>query len=235
MKAVILAGGLGTRIMEETKKVPKPMVQISGKPLLWHLIKYFIEYDFEEIIICGGYKYKIIRNYFKKNNISKKIKKRVINTGLNSNTGKRLKQIYNFVSEEKMFLMTYGDGLSNKNINKLINFHKKNKVIATVTAVKQPPRWGAIKVIKNKVSTFSEKNSRTPQYINGGFFVLSPSALKFIKGNQMWEQEPIRKITRLKQLACYKHNGFWQAMDTLREKKFLEKIFKEKAPWKIWR
>jgi len=235
MKAVILAGGLGTRIMEETNKTPKPMIKIGGKPLLWHIIKYLIEFDFQEVIICGGYKHSIIRKYFKKNKINKKIIIRVVNTGLKSNTGKRLSKIKKFVDREKYFLMTYGDGLSNIDIKKLINFHNKKKLLATVTAVKQPPRWGALKMYKDKVINFAEKNHKIPQYINGGFFIMSPLALRFIKSNQMWENEPIKKIVKKKQLACYKHEGFWQAMDTLREKKILEKIFKKKAPWKIWK
>ncbi len=230
MKVVILAGGLGTRLSEYTKRIPKPMVKIGKIPILLHIIKHYMKFKLNDFIIAGGYKCSIIKNYFKKKKI-KNIKIRVINTGLNSLTGKRLKFLEKLLTET--FMLTYGDGLSNININKLYKFHKKNKKKITVTAVHPPARFGEIEIKGNLVKTFQEKPQLQKGWINGGFFVVEPSFFKLLgTKNEMLERGPINRATRKKTLAAYKHDGFWFCMDTARDKLSLENMLKKKkAPW----
>lgn len=239
MKLVILAGGLGTRLAEETDFVPKPMVLIGGKPILWHIIKYYSAFNFSEFIICGGYKIEIIKNFFKKsksktNELERSWKVKVINTGKNSNTGERLKKIKKYVDE--VFCLTYGDGLSNVNINTLVNFHKKNKVITTLTAVKPESRFGKIVFNGNKVSKFLEKDVLTENWINGGFFVCKKEVFKYLnKKNPIFESDTLSLLAKKNKLAAYKHKDFWYCMDTLRDKRYLNNIWiSDNAPWKIW-
>jgi glucose-1-phosphate cytidylyltransferase len=231
MKLVIFAGGLGTRISEETDYVPKPMVKIGKKPILWHIIKYYSVFGFSEFIICGGYKINIIKNYFKKKNLWN-IK--VINTGKNSNTGERLKRIKKYINDT--FCLTYGDGLSNVNIKKLIKFRKKNKSIVSLTAVKPPPHFGKIIFKGNKVTKFLEKDKTKENWINGGFFVCDKEIFKYLnKKNSIFESDTLQALVKKNKLAAYKHNGFWYCMDTLRDKRHLNNLWaSKKAPWKIW-
>jgi glucose-1-phosphate cytidylyltransferase len=239
MKLVILAGGLGTRLAEETDLIPKPMVLIGNKPILWHIIKYYSAFNFSEFIICGGYKIEVIKNFFKKskiktNELKKSWKVKVINTGKNSNTGERLKKIKKYI--DGVFCLTYGDGLSNVNINTLVNFHKKNKVITTLTAVKPESRFGKIVFNGNKVSKFLEKDVLTENWINGGFFVCEKEVFKYLnKKNTIFESDTLSLLAKKNKLAAYKHKDFWYCMDTLRDKRHLNNIWLcNKAPWKIW-
>jgi len=229
MKVVILAGGKGTRISEYTGSIPKPMVSIGSKPILEHIINYYIKYGFKDFIIAAGYKYKIIKNYFKNKKISAKID--VINTGVETLTGSRLKKLKNKLKHT--FLLTYGDGLSNINLKKLLNFHKKNKKKITLTAVHPPARFGELFINKGIVTKFDEKPQLQKGWINGGFFVVEPEFLKLIGNkNVMLERSPIAKAVKTKNLVAYKHNGFWFCMDTLRDKKVLDKMVKNnKCPW----
>ena len=227
MKVVILAGGLGTRISEYTKSIPKPMIKICGKPILHRIIDHYVSYGHYDFLIALGYKGKIIKDYFKKKKINKKIKIRLIDTGKNTMTGGRLKRLKNYLNEK--FLLTYGDGLSNININKLINFHNKNKKLITLSAVRPPARFGAIKIRKNIVKYFKEKNNLDEGWINGGFFVIEPKFLDFLKNDSTYlEKEPFESVTKKKQLLAYRHYGFWQCMDTIRDKEILEKKIKNK-------
>ena len=240
MKAVILAGGRGTRLNEETKNIPKPMVKIGGKPILWHIMKIYSSYGINEFIICCGYKKEIIENYFKRYNSPKNKenwKVTLIDTGKESMTGGRLKRVKRLISNEKFFFFTYGDGISDINIKKLINFHLKNKKLATVTAVRPPGRYGVLNIKNLMVKKFSEKAKGGDGYINGGFFILSPKVLNLINSDKTtWEQEPMLKLAKKKQLMAYKHDGFWQSMDTYRDKLQLEELWKNKnAKWKIWK
>jgi glucose-1-phosphate cytidylyltransferase len=236
MKLIIFAGGLGTRIAEETDYIPKPMVRIGKKPILWHIIKYYSVFGFSEFIICGGYKINNIKNYFKnyKNKLNKSFNVKVINTGINSNTGERLKKIKKYINTT--FCLTYGDGLSNVDISKLINFHKKSKLIATLTAVKPIPHFGRIFFKGNKVNKFHEKNLKKENWINGGFFVCEKEIFKYLnKKNSIFETDVLRSLSRDGKLAGYKHNSFWYCMDTLRDKRHLNNLWLlKKAPWKIW-
>jgi len=239
MKLVILAGGLGTRLAEETDLIPKPMVLIGDKPILWHIIKYYSAFNFSEFIICGGYKIEIIKNFFKKsksktNELEKSWNVKVINTGKNSNTGERLKKIKKYI--DGVFCLTYGDGLSNVNINTLVNFHKKNKAITTLTAVKPESRFGKIVFNGNKVSKFLEKDVLTENWINGGFFVCQKEVFKYLnKKNTIFESYTLSLLAKKNKLAAYKHKDFWYCMDTLRDKRHLNNIWLcNKAPWKIW-
>jgi glucose-1-phosphate cytidylyltransferase len=227
MKVVILAGGLGTRISEYTKSVPKPMIKVLGKPILMRIIEHFAKHGHREFYIATGYKSKIIEDYFKTIKANKKYKINIINTGKSTLTGGRLKRLKHYLNET--FLMTYGDGLSSVNINKLIKFHKKNKKMVTLTAVRPQARFGAIKIINNSVKYFREKSSLDEGWINGGFFVIEPKFLSLIRGDGTYlEQEPFRKISKKKQLVAYKHKGFWQCMDTIRDKEILEKKIRNK-------
>ena len=225
MKVVILAGGLGTRLSEYTKTIPKPMVQIAKKPMLIHIMEHYSRYGFNDFYIALGYKSKIIKDYFKthKHNWSVNL----INTGLYTMTGGRLKRLKKYLGNES-FLMTYGDGISNVNIEKLINFHKKNKKLVTLTAVRPPARFGAIKISGKNVKYFREKFSLDEGWINGGFFVMEPKFIELIKNDKTYlEKEPFELATKKKQLLAYKHKGFWQCVDTKRDKDKLDKILKE--------
>ncbi len=221
MKVVILAGGLGTRLSEYTKNIPKPMIKIKGVPILLRIIKHYLKFGLKEFYIASGYKSAIIKNYFKKKRYNFKVK--IVDTGLNTMTGGRVLRLKKYLKSET-FLLTYGDGLSDVNINKLINFHKKTKNFVTLTAVRPPARFGAIKLHGNRVKVFREKSRLDEGWINGGFFVMSPKIFKFIKNDKSYlEREPLERISKKNKLGAYKHNGFWQCMDTLRDKKILEK------------
>ena len=226
MKVVILAGGRGTRISEYTNLIPKPMIKVLGKPIILRIMDHYARFGHKDFYIATGYKSNVIKKYFKKKNY-KKYNINLIYTGLNTMTGGRIKRLNKFLNET--FLVTYGDGLSNININKLINFHKKNKKLVTLTTVRPPARFGAIKIKNNFVKYFREKSSLDEGWINGGFFVMEPKFLKFISGDKTYlEQEPFKKISKKIQLMAFKHKGFWQCMDTLRDKEILEKKIRNK-------
>ena len=226
MKVVILAGGLGSRISEYTKTIPKPMITINGKPLIYYIMKHYAKYGFKEFYIALGYKGEIIKKYFKKNSFGWKVN--LVNTGLKTMTGGRLKRLKKFLNDET-FMLTYGDGLSNVDLKKLITFHKNNKKLATMTAVRPPARFGAIKFKGNKVSYFKEKSKLNEGWINGGFFVIEPNFLKLIKSDKtILERGPLEKTSKNGQLVAFKHYDFWQCMDTKRDKINLEEIIKNK-------
>lgn len=240
MKLVIFAGGLGSRLSEETKLKPKPMVFIGNKPIIWHIMKFYSYYNINEFIICGGYKFKVFIKYFrkiKKETINLGWKINVINTGLKTMTGGRLKRIRHLLDDDQDFCLTYGDGLCNVDISELTRFHKKHKKLATVLAVNPPARFGSLFIKKSIVKKFDEKPMNSNNWINGGFFILSKKVIKFIKNDKtIWEREPLQLISKKKQLFAFKHKYFWAAMDTLREKFVLEKLWKKKqAPWKVWK
>tara|TARA_B100001057_G_C22857939_1_gene953387 strand:- start:1220 stop:1912 length:693 start_codon:yes stop_codon:yes gene_type:complete len=225
MKVIILAGGLGSRLSEHTKTMPKPMVKINGVPIILRLMSHYSKYGFKEFLIATGYKGNVIKKYFKKNFFNWKIN--VIDTGKKTMTGGRLKRLKKYLKDES-FLMTYGDGLSNVNIKKLIKFHKRNKKMVTLTAVRPPARFGALKILNNQVKYFKEKSKLDEGWINGGFFVINKDFFKYIRGdNTFLEREPLEKISKKRQLTAYKHTGFWQCMDTIRDKEILEKIVKK--------
>ena len=229
MKVVILCGGKGTRLSEETKVKPKPMVEIGKKPILSHIIDIFKRQGFNEFILALGYKGEIIQNYFKKN---KNIQ--CIDTGKNTLTGGRLLRLKKILKSERFYL-TYGDGLAKINLKKLLNFHLKHKKIATITAVRPPARFGELYVNKNnRVNRFQEKPQTSSSWINGGFFIFEPEVLNFIKNSKtILEREPMNILCEKKQLMAYKSNKFWQCMDTIRDKKLLNNIYKSgKIPWK---
>jgi len=231
MKTVILCGGLGTRLSEETKKIPKPMVEIGKIPILEHIMRIYEKHGFNEFILALGYKKEKIVNHFKKN---KKRDIKFVDTGIDSLTGKRLLKLKRFLIDDENFFLTYGDGLSNIDITKLLNYHKKNKKIATLSAVRPPARFGELTLKKNGlVAKFSEKNQINQGWINGGFFVFNRKVFDYLPKYQcMLEREPITNLTRNKQLIAFKHNGFWQCMDTLRDKILLNKIWKSgKSKW----
>ena len=222
MKVVILAGGFGTRLSEYTKSIPKPMVQIRGKPLIFYVMKNYAKYGYKEFIVALGYKGKIVKNYFKNNTFGWNIK--LVDTGLNTMTGGRVKRLKKLISD-KAFLMTYGDGISNVNINNLVKFHRKKKKLITMTAVRPPARFGAIKMKGDIVTYFKEKSKLDEGWINGGFFVIEPKFLNFIKNdNTFLEKEPMEKACKKKQLCAFKHSGFWQCVDTKRD---LDKLKKD--------
>ena len=221
MKVVILAGGYGTRLSEYTKTIPKPMVMIKNKPLIYYVMKIYAKYGYKDFYIALGYKGNVIKNYFKKRVHDWNVN--LIETGKNTMTGGRLKRLRQLLNDET-FLLTYGDGVSNVNIKKLVNFHKKNKKLVTLTAVRPPARFGALKLKGDKVKYFKEKSKLDEGWINGGFFVMEPEIFKYIKNDKtILERYPLEKICKLKKLGAFKHNGFWQCMDTLRDKKLLEK------------
>ncbi len=226
MKVVILAGGLGTRISEYTKIIPKPMIPINDVPILIHIINHYRKYNFNNFYIAVGYKSKIIKDYFKKKKF-KGCKIDIIDTGLKTMTGGRLKRLSKYLGKET-FLMTYGDGVSNVNLKKLIKFHKRKKKIMTLTAVRPPARFGAIKITNNIVKYFKEKSNLDEGWINGGFFVIEPELFKYIKNDKTYlERGPLEKIASQGELVAFKHYGFWQCMDTLRDKEILEKKIKQ--------
>jgi glucose-1-phosphate cytidylyltransferase len=235
MKLVIFAGGLGTRISEESDYIPKPMVKIGKKPILWHIIKYYSVFGFSDFIICGGYKMNIIKKYFK--NYTKKKTQwniKVLNTGINSNTRERLRRVKKYINDT--FCLTYVDGLSNLDISKLIKFHKKNKSIVTLSAVKPTPHFGKVVFKGNKVTKFLEKDQKKESWINGGFFVCEKNIFKYLnKKNSIFESDTLTYLAKKEKLAGYKHKHFWYCMDTLRDKRFLNNLWlKNNAPWKIW-
>jgi glucose-1-phosphate cytidylyltransferase len=225
MKVVILAGGLGTRISEYTKNIPKPMIRVGKYPLIVHIMKHYLKYGYDEFYIALGYKGNVIQEYFKKNPFKCKIN--LINTGKKTMTGGRVKRLKKYLGNKDFFL-TYGDGVSNVDLDKLVRFHKKNKKLVTLTAVRPPARFGALKLSGQYVSYFKEKSKMDEGWINGGFFVMSPNFLNFIKDdNTFLEREPLEKITKLKELLAYKHPGFWQCVDTARDLITLKKSLKK--------
>ena len=227
MKIVILAGGFGSRLSEYTKLIPKPMVEVNRKPILIHIMQHYAKYGFKDFYIALGYKGKIIKDYFKKKK-HKNWNVNLIETGLKTMTGGRLKRLKKYL-EKETFMMTYGDGLSNINIKKLLNFHRKNKNIATLSAVRPPARIGVLKLSGNKIKYFKEKSKLDIGWINGGFFVMEPSIFKYIKNDQTYlEREPLEKLTKIKKISAFRHQGFWQCMDTKRDKELLDKILKKK-------
>jgi len=227
MKVVILAGGLGTRIPEYTKSIPKPMIPINGKPIIYFIMKHFYNYGFDNFYIALGYKGEIIRNFFKKKKFPWKVN--LIDTGQKTMTGGRIKRLKKYLENEKFF-MTYGDGLCDVNLIKLLKFHNKNKKLATLTAVRPPARFGSIKLNRNKVVYFREKSSLDEGWINGGFFILEPKVLDLIESDlTFFEKSPLEKLSKKNQLMAYKHRDNWQCMDTLRDKELLEKLFKKKV------
>lgn len=257
MKAVILAGGLGTRLSEETGIKPKPMVEIGGLPILWHIMKIYSSHGVNEFIICLGYKGHVIKEYFAnytliksdvtfdfntnsveyQKNGTEPWKVSLIDTGALSMTGGRLKRVKQYIGDET-FCMTYGDGVSDINITELIAYHREQKKLATLTAVKPPGRFGAFKLDKNQqqVTSFKEKPDGDGAWINGGFFVLEPQILDDIEGDTtVWEQEPLEALADSGNLSAFRHQGFWHPMDTLRDKRYLEGLWeKGQAPWKLW-
>ena len=225
MKVIILAGGLGTRLSEYTKTIPKPMVKVAGKPILLHIINHYCKYGFKDFYIAIGYKGEVIKRFFKKNR--KKFNITIIQTGQKTMTGGRLKRLKKIIGKDT-FMMTYGDGVSNINIRNLLKFHRKNKKTVTLTAVRPPARFGALRIKGNKVSYFKEKSKVDEGWINGGFFVIEPNFLDLIKNDSTFlEKEPLEKIAKKGQLCAFKHDGFWQCMDTKRDKDKLEKILKK--------
>ena len=255
MKAVILAGGLGTRISEESDSKPKPMIEIGGKPILWHILKLYSSYGINDFVICCGYKGYVIKEYFanyflhmsditfsmKENSMQVHNKKAepwnvtLIDTGLETMTGGRLKRIRSYLEEDQDFCMTYGDGLSNINIKELIDFHKDQKTLATVSGVFPPGRFGSLDIEGNKVTSFREKPKGDGSRVNGGFFVLSPEVIDYINDDHtIWEREPMERLAAEGDMSIFSHDGFWQPMDTMRDKLVLEKLWAEGAPWKVW-
>jgi len=226
MKVVILAGGLGTRISEYTKSIPKPMIKIRGIPILIHIMKHYAKFGFKDFYIAIGYKGNVIKNYFKKKKTNWNVN--LIDTGKNTMTGGRLKRLKKYLMGES-FLLTYGDGLSDINITKLLKFHNKNKKLVTLTAVRPPARFGALRLKGNFVSYFKEKSKMDEGWINGGFFVINAKFFSYIKNDKTFlEKEPLENITKKKQLVAYKHTGFWQCVDTKRDLILLNKILKSK-------
>ena len=255
MKAVILAGGLGTRLSEETVVRPKPMVELGGNPVLWHIMKIYAAHGVNDFVICLGYKGYLIKEYFANyflhmsdvtinlrnnelkvhHNTSEPWSVTLVDTGQNTATGGRLARVRDHVGGET-FCFTYGDGLSDVDVTALLTFHREQKTYATLTAVQPPGRFGVIDIEEEKIRSFSEKPPGDGNWINGGFFVLEPQIFDYIDGDQtVWERDPIEKLARAGQLSAYKHGGFWHPMDTLRDKNLLEELWASgKAPWKVW-
>jgi len=256
MKAVILAGGFGTRITEETHLKPKPMIEIGAKPILWHIMKIYSAHDVNDFVICCGYKGYIIKEYFanyflhmadvtfdmQKNQMqvhqqnAEPWKVTLVDTGENTQTGGRLKRVSDYVKDDEAFCFTYGDGVGNIDITELIAFHKTQNVIATLTAAAPPGRFGALDIDGNKVISFREKPKGDGMLINAGFFILSPKVFDYIDNDEtIWEQAPLTGLATDGNLAAFHHHGFWRPMDTLRDKKYLEDLWQSgKAPWKVW-
>ena len=254
MKVVILAGGLGTRISEESLLRPKPLIEIGSKPIIWHIMKHYSQFGLNDFIICCGYKGYMIKEFFhnyslhtsdatidiKKNKLTihnSKVepwKITLVDTGINTLTGGRIKKVKNFLGEN--FCLTYGDGLSNVDIKKTLDFHKKHKKYVTVTAVKPKGRFGVLSIKKNKVVNFSEKLKGDQGWVNGGFFVLNKKVLNYINDdNSIWEQHSLPKLAEEGQIQAFKHEGFWYPMDTIRDKEYLEELWNRKnCPWKSW-
>jgi glucose-1-phosphate cytidylyltransferase len=258
MKVVLLAGGLGTRISEETTIKPKPMIEIGGKPIIWHIMKIYAKYGFNEFVVCLGYKGHLIKEYFinyflynsditvelEKNVVdvhftnSESFKVTLVDTGLDTNTAGRIKRIQKHVQDET-FMLTYGDGVADIDINELLKFHKASNKLATLTSIQLPGRFGNIETTDNGIVTkFQEKPEGDGVWINGGFFVLEPGIFKYLDGNMdaiQWEKKPLIDIANDGQLSAYRHKGFWKCMDAMRDKIELEELWEtQKAPWKIW-
>lgn len=255
MKAVILAGGLGTRLSEETTLKPKPMVEIGGRPILWHIMKIYSAYGINEFVICAGYRSYVIKEYFAnyflhmsdvtfdmKQNSMEVHKRRsepwritIVDTGEETMTGGRLKRVQNYISDEP-FCFTYGDGVGDVDIAKTIKIHRESARKSTMTAVQPPGRYGALAIEGDRVIQFQEKPEGDGAWINGGFFVLNPSVIDYIDGDSMpWERDPLEKLASENELTVFKHDGFWLPMDTLRDKHELEDLWNSgKAPWKVW-
>ena len=226
MKVVNLAGGLGSRLSEYTKSIPKPMVKVLKVPIIVRIINFYRKFGYEDFVIAAGYKGRIIKDYFRKN--LKTLKIQVINTGQKTMTGGRIKRLKKILNG-KRFLLTYGDGLSDVNINSLLKFHIKNKNYVTLTAVRPQARFGGIKISNKKVKYFKEKSNLDEGWINGGFFVMEPEIFNYLKNDDtVLERSPLEKICKLRKLGAYKHNGFWQCMDTVRDKKILENLIKKR-------
>lgn len=258
MKLVILAGGMGTRLMEETSTIPKPMVEIGGKPILWHIMKYFGQYNINEFVICLGYKGYVIKEYIKNyylhnSNVTVNVKNNeltvhnsesenfiitLIETGLNTNTAGRIKKIRKYV-ENETFMLTYGDGLSNIDLNELLKFHKNHNKIATLTSVKSPMQYGFLNInSNNEVYEFTEKPEDLGTRINGGFFVLEPNIFNYLEGEVdevQFEKGPLMQLSKDLQLMAFNHDGFWKSMDALRDKIEFEKLWNTNPEWKIWK
>ena len=257
MKVVLLAGGMGTRISEETGYRPKPMIEIGGMPILWHIMKEYSHYGFNEFIICAGYKQHIIKEFFANyylhhsditfdfsaensmtvhNNVVEPWKVTIVDTGLNTLTGGRIKRVRKYIGEQP-FLLTYGDGVCDVNITDVVAFHKRHGRLATMTAVQPGGRFGTLEIDGNGViEQFAEKRKEDGGWINGGYMVLEPQVFDYIEGDSTtFEREPLEKLSEEGQLIAYKYNGFWQCMDTMKDKMYLEELLEEnKAPWKVW-
>ena len=232
MKAVILAGGYGTRISEESHLKPKPMVEIGGKPILWHIMKIYSTYGIDDFVVCCGYKGEVIKEYFEG---ATEWNVELVDTGLDTMTGGRIKRIQNHIDDT--FCLTYGDGLSDVNISDLVSFHKEKKSLATLTAIHPPEKFGVLTLSEHYVTKFSEKHAGEFSWINGGFFVFEPELFDYLQDGDstILEKKPLETLAKEKKLAAFKHTGFWYPMDTLRDKKHLENLWISKnAPWKIW-
>jgi len=256
MKAVILAGGLGTRLSEETHLKPKPMVEVGGKPILWHIMKLYAHHGIHDFVICLGYKGYVIKEYFANyflhqsdvtfdlrqnhvevhHNHAEPWRVTLVDTGEDTMTGGRLKRVAPYLDSEP-FCMTYGDGVGDVDITQLVAFHNAEGVLATLTAVQPPSRFGALVTEGNRIREFVEKPRETGTWINGGFFVLSPQVLDYIEGDETyWERSPLQELAAENKLAAYRHHGFWRPMDTLRDKTYLEDLWESgHAPWQVWR
>ena len=256
MKAVILAGGLGTRISEETHLKPKPMIEIGGKPILWHILKMYSSHGVNDFVICCGYKGYLIKEYFANyflhmsdvtfdmainrmevhQHKAEPWKVTLVDTGEDTLTGGRLKRVADYIRNEDAFCFTYGDGVSSVDIGASIEFHRRHGKLATVTAVQPPGRYGALERSGDQVTGFAEKPRGDGGLINGGFFVLSPRCLQFIEGDRSsWEAEPLTRLAKMGEMMAFEHQGFWHPMDTLRDKNLLEELWTSgKAPWKVW-
>lgn len=258
MKAIILSGGLGSRLSEETSLKPKPMVEIGGKPILWHIMKIYSAYGINDFIVCLGYKGHIIKEFFAnyflyssdvtidleknhlefRNNHCEPWRVTLVDTGANTMTGGRLKRVLPYVAEEEAFCFTYGDGVADVNISKLIEFHRHQGTQATLTATQPKGKFGALEIDSSlHVSSFTEKPRGDGQWVNGGFFVLSPKVGKYIEGDATsWEREPLEQLARDGQVSAFHHTGFWQPMDTIHDRQVLEDLWATgKAPWKVWK
>ena len=257
MKVVLLAGGFGTRISEESHLKPKPMIEIGGQPILWHIMKEYSSYGFNEFVICAGYKQQVIKEYFANyylhrsditfdftaqnemvvhNNVAEPWKVSIVDTGLNTMTGGRIKRVRDYIGNDT-FMLTYGDGVCDINIKELYDFHKKSGKLATMTAIQPGGRFGTLDIDEsNTIERFSEKRKEDGGWINGGYMVIEPQVIDYIDGDQtVFEREPLERLAAEGQLQAYKNDGFWQCMDTLRDKNLLEELLEQnKAPWKIW-
>lgn len=257
MKVVILAGGYGTRISEESMTKPKPMIEINGKPILWHIMKEYSYYGFNEFIICAGYKQHVIKEFFANyylhrsditfdftaensmtihNNVAEPWKVTIIDTGLDTLTGGRIKRVKDYIGDET-FMLTYGDGVCDVDINKVLAFHRSKGKLATMTAVQPGGRFGTLEIGKdNTIDRFAEKRKEDGGWINGGYMVLEPQVIDYIEGDQTtFEREPLERLSKEGQLVAYKYDGFWQCMDTMKDKMYLEELLSAgKAPWKVW-